>query len=135
MTTKAEKALENINKGLEAEVEGIASLEEIAATNDVEYKYIKDAWGPGKGIRLQSLTAGDFIEWNEANESEAKRTAGLRLIIKSSVDADGKLMMTDKHLGMLRNKSHRLTENIIWEILTLNGMKLKRPAGEEIKKD
>lgn len=129
---EAKKELENINKGIVAESADLLSVEDIANSNDVEYKIIT-AWD-GKKVRIQSLTAGDLIEWSEANEGEAKRTAGLRLIVKSMVDGAGQQLMNDKHLGMLRRKSHRITEDIVKAILQLNGIRTKQQM-EEAKKD
>ena len=102
-------------------VDKILSVDEFLAQNDVEYATVP-SFKAGEFLRISSLTAGDLIEWSEANETEAKRTAGLRLITKSIVDKDGTHIGTDKHIPMLRAKSHRLTENIVKAILKLNGM-------------
>jgi hypothetical protein len=88
----------------------------------------------GQVFVIQSLTAGDLIEWSEASEgSEQKRLAGLRLIIKSVVDgepgtdpgAQGKVLMDESHLGLLKKKSHKKTEAVVKAILKLNGMRVK----------
>lgn len=100
--------------------------------DDTEYAEIpglKD----GQVVRIKSLTAGDIIEWSEASEGEAKRTAGLRLIIRSVVDAEGKLLMDDTYISTLRKKSHKITERIVREILRHNGMQVKQQ--EDVKKD
>ena len=91
-----------------------------------------EGFTPGKFIRIGSLTAGDLIEWTEANEGEAKRTAGLRLITKSIVDSNGNRIGTVRDIPKLREKSHAITERIVRGILKLNGMRVK---GEEIKND
>src|SRR5262245_13876768 len=82
------------------------SMEDMLAEPDVEYATV-----PGWNglIRIGSLTAGDMIEWTEANQGEAKRTAGLRLIVKSIVNSEGRRIGTDKHLPLLRTKSHKVT--------------------------
>lgn len=90
---------------------------------------------------LASVTSGDMIEWSEANETEAKRTAGLRLIVKSVVDgepgiddgATGKRIMDDTHIAVLRNLQHKTTESVVKAILKLNGMTPKAEA--DAKKD
>jgi hypothetical protein len=105
------------------------TMDEMLAASDVEYAVI-DGWSGS--IRIGSLTAGDMIEWSEANEGEAKRTAGLRLIVKSIVNSKGERIGNDKHIAMLRNKSHKVTEKIVREILRLNGMNTKV---DEPKKD
>ena len=110
----------------------IVSIADIEADDDVEYATIP-AFKEGEFFRIKSLTAGDMIEWSEANEGEAKRTAGLRLIIKSLVDEDGKRIANDSHLALFRKKSHKRTEDIVKAILKLNGMNVK--GAEEAKKD
>jgi hypothetical protein len=102
----------------------ILSIDDIEASVDVEYALV-DGFKPGEKFRIQSLTAGDLIEWSEANEGEAKRTAGLRLIVKSLVDTDGKRIAGDKHIELFRKKSHKVTERIVKDILKLNDMKVK----------
>jgi len=106
------------------------TMDEMLAAPDVEYAVIE---GWNGQIRIGSLTAGDMIEWSEANEGEAKRTAGLRLIVKSIVNSQGTRIGTEKHIATLRTKSHKVTEKIVREILKLNGMNVK--VGEEPKKD
>jgi hypothetical protein len=90
---------------------------------------------PGQVFVLQSLNAGDLIEWSEANE-EAKRTAGLRLIVKSVVDgepgkdegAKGMRIMDDTHIALLRKLPHKATESVVRAVLKLNGMKVTGEA-------
>lgn len=89
---------------------------------------------PNQEVVLASVTAGDMIEWSEANSGEAKRTAGLRLIVKSVVDGEpgvdegvkGARLMDDTHIAMLRKLPHRITENIVKAILKLNGLETKK---------
>ena len=106
------------------------SMDDVLAAPDVEYTTIE---GWNGLIRIGSLTAGDMIEWTEANEGEAKRTAGLRLIVKSVVNSNGDRIGTDKHIPMLRAKSHKMTERIVREILKLNGMNVRQE--EKAKND
>lgn len=107
------------------------SAEEVLAAPDIEYDTVPGF--DGRQFRIKSLTAGDMIEWSEANEGEAKRTAGLRLIVKSVVNSKGEVIFGDKHIAMLRAKSHKATENIVKGILRLNGMRV--PGLDEPKKD
>ncbi len=60
----------------------IDSMADILDAKDVEYATI-EGFTKDKPFRIGTLSAGDLIEWSEANEGEAKRTAGLRLICKS----------------------------------------------------
>jgi len=108
-----------------SENQKVLSMDDIMKADDVEYATIP-GFKDGEVFRIQSLTAGDLIEWSEANEGEAKRTAGLRLITKSLVDADGKSIANDSHIAVLRRKSHKVTERIVKQILELNGMNVKQ---------
>jgi hypothetical protein len=108
-----------------ADIKVFETMDEILSAPDVEFATIE---GWDGNIRIGSLTAGDMIEWSEANEGEAKRTAGLRLIVKSIVNSQGHRIGTDKHIPLLRQKSHKVTEKIVREILKLNGMNTKADA-------
>jgi hypothetical protein len=100
------------------------TVDDMLAAEDVEYTTVPGWSGT---IRIGSLTAGDMIEWSEANEGEAKRTAGLRLIVKSLVNSDGKRIGQDRHIPQLRAKSHKVTESIVKAILKLNGFDVPTP--------
>ena len=111
------------------------SMEEILASgaSDAEYAEV-DGFKPGERVRIGSVTAGDMIVWSEANEGEAKKTAGLRLICKSLVNADGvRYADDDKNIAKFRVMRHKETERIVKEILKLNGMNVK--AEEKAKND
>ncbi len=105
-----------------ADADKILSLDEILKSDEVEYDTVP-GFKDGEIIRIGSLTAGDLIEWSEANEGEAKRTAGLRLIVKSLVDADGNRIANDKHIASFRKFNHKKTEEIVKAILKLNGLR------------
>jgi hypothetical protein len=114
----------------------IDSMEEILSSDDVEYRTI-EGFVKGKPFRIGSLSAGDLIEWSEANEGEAKRTAGLRLICKSLVSSEetgSKRFAADpKNIAVFRLKSHKVTQRIVKEILDLNGLVAKE--NEKAKND
>lgn len=118
------------------DVKVYSSLDDIFSNGatDVEYAYV-DGFKPGHKFRIGSVTAGDMIEWSEANEGEAKKTAGLRLITKSVVDDKGnRILDDDKNIPKLRAMRHKDTERIVKAILVLNGMNVKSPE-TEAKKD
>lgn len=117
-----------------AQDEIYSSVDEMVAdgASTVEFAVI-DGFKPGKKIRIGSVNAGDMIEWSEANEGEAKRTAGLRLIQKSLVNASGDRISTDRDLIKFRTMRHNITERIVKEILKLNGMSVK--TDDAAKKD
>lgn len=114
------------------------SIEEIEAAakgKDVEYRMI-DGYQPGEKFRIGSLSAGDLIVWSEANEGEAKRTAGLRLICQSLVGPEPenkRYAADDKYIQFFRARSHKTTERIVEDILDLNGLRAKQQA--DAKKD
>lgn len=112
------------------------SLDELESADiGVEYAAI-DGFKSGEKFRIGSLTAGDMIEWSEASEGEAKRTAGLRLIAKSLVgpEPENRRYADDaKSIPRLRARKHKDVERIVKEILKLNGMNIK--ANEAAKND
>jgi hypothetical protein len=114
--------------------EKVLSLDEMVADSPTEYATIP-GFKTGTTIRIGSLDAGEMIEWSEANEGEAKRNAGLRLIAKSLVDKDGKFQITpgdEKAVGravqQLKKVQHKKAEEVVKAVLKLNGM---RVAGEK----
>lgn len=104
------------------------SVEEMLkdGASEVKYASIGGFKDGGPKIRIGSVSAGDMIEWSEANEGEAKRTAGLRLITKSLVNDAGIRISSDKDIKHLREMRHDVTERIVKEILKLNGMTTKQ---------
>lgn len=112
------------------------SMDEIEIEGQqIEYALI-DGFKPGQKFRIGSVTAGDIIEWTEANEGEAKKTAGLRLICKSLVgpEPENKRYADDpKNIAKFRKFQHKIAERIVGDIIKLNGMTLKAEAAA--KKD
>jgi hypothetical protein len=117
----------------------VVSRNEFLAEDTTFYKKIP-GFKPDTLFCLRSVSAGAIIEWQEANE-EAKRTAGLRLIIAALVDgepgvdegASGMPLLTDKDLPMLRSKAHKITEGIVKEIIDMNAMQVVGAKKEESK--
>lgn len=112
-----------------------ASMDDLQEMDSVEYAMIPGLV-PGKTLRIGSLTAGDLIEWSEANEGEAKRTAGLRLICKSLVGpapSNIRYAVDFSNVAKFRAYRHNATERIVKEILKLNGMTVK--GDKEAKND
>jgi hypothetical protein len=113
-----------------------ASMDDIlgSGSTDVEYAEI-DGFKPGEKIRIGSVTAGDIIMWSEANEGEAKRTAGLRLITRSLVGPEpSNIRYADspENIPKFRAMRHNVTNRIVKAILKLNEMNVK---GEDTKND
>jgi hypothetical protein len=106
------------------EEEVVDSMTDILSADEIEYAVIP-GFKPGQKLRIGSLSAGDMIEWSEANEGEAKRTAGLRLICKSLVGPapDNKRYAEDpKNIAVFRMKNHKATEEVVKAIIKLNGL-------------
>jgi hypothetical protein len=102
------------------------SMDEILAVDDIQYA---DVEAFGGLIRIGSLSAGDMIDWIEANEDPAKkRIAGINLIVKSLVDETGARIGRDENTEVLKKKDNRTLGKIVNTILELNGMKPKAAA-------
>lgn len=116
------------------------SLDELIASGvtDVEYKTI-DGFAPGSPqLRIGSVTSGEIIEWQEASDGDAKRTAGLRLICRSLVGpepgnrryaADPHLI--DNYIRQLKAVRTNVTERILKAIIDLNEMTAKDSAAKK----
>lgn len=108
----------------------VESMDEIFGTNDVEYNVI-DAWG--KKVRVVSMSAEDFIEWNEASTDAAKKTSGIRLFLKCIVNAKGERIGTLKHMEQLKKKSVREIIKVVQVILKVNGLEVKPDKSTEVE--
>lgn len=98
------------------------SAEDILDADDVKYMEV-EAWGGV--VRLGTLTAGDVMEFIESNEGPSKRSAGLRLIIKSLVDADGNRIGRPEMMDRFRKKNAQVVNMLVEKILILNGLSAK----------
>jgi len=97
----------------------VLSVEEMMAADDIEYTEVEAFGGI---VRLGSIDAGSMIEFVESNEGPAKRTAGLRLIIKSLVDGNGARIGKEEHLQSWMKRSQKTCNRLVDEILKLNGL-------------
>jgi hypothetical protein len=101
--------------------ERFLSLDEILAKSDTQYEVLDvPQWG-GK-IRIGSLPGDEFVEWTEANEGEAKKTAGARIILKSLVDANGTRIGDLKKLEQMKKRDTSVINYVVQKILLLNGV-------------
>ena len=64
----------------------------------------------------------DMIDWQEANDSPAKKTAALRLVIRSLVDKDGNRIGKDEHVLTFQKKNTKIIERLVKAIMELNGL-------------
>ena len=110
----------------------IASFDEIAQADDTEYAEVE---AYGTTVRIGSLNSVDMIEWAEAKD-EGRMAAGLRLIVKSLVDAEGNRVPKDKFEALLASfklKNARSNTKVINAALKLNGFgadEAKNDSGE-----
>jgi hypothetical protein len=103
----------------------VLSVDEMLAADDVQYDEI-EAWSGT--VRIRSLSAGDMIEWVESQNSPSAKTAGLSLIVKSLVDANGVRIGRPEHLELFKAKDARITGRIVQAILALNGLGIAKVA-------
>lgn len=107
------------------------SLDDMLATPDVEYREVRmPEWGGV--LYIGSVSAADVIDWQESSEGEAKKTAGIRLIVKSLVNKEafegspgGARIGSDKHIAQLKQKAFKNIEKVVKQIIELNGMDAK----------
>ena len=112
----------NKPNGKEEAEEVLSSLDQIVDTVDIEFKTIHvPKWK--MSIRIGSLSAEDLISFVETNEQpKAKRTAGIRLLVKSMVDTDGNRIGRDTDIAILQRKNHQIVTSLIDEVMKLNGL-------------
>ena len=105
----------------------VLNFEDIVETKtDVQFAEIPvPEWKTKDGkesLRIGSLTGEDMIEWTEANEGPAKKTAGIRLIIRSLVDDQGNRIGQDTMIQPLLKRNSAVLNRIVRAVLKLNGM-------------
>ena len=103
----------------------LLSIEEIDGVDDTAYVEVDVPEWKGT-IRFGSLPAGAMIEWVESNDGPAKRTAGIRLLIRSLVDMDGKRIGTDKHIEIFKKRDARVCNRLLDVVLEMNGLSAKK---------
>lgn len=99
------------------------TIDDFTTPSAVEYAMVPNAI-KGKDVWIQSLPAGDMIDFRETIDGPAKKTATLRLIIKSIVNnpTEGKRLLKDEHISMLRQLQEREIQPVGKAILKLNGL-------------
>ena len=96
------------------------SIDDIIGAEDTEFAEV-EAWGGV--IRLGSLDAGTMLDFVASNENKAaQRNAGLRLLVNSLVDSNGKRIGTTQHIEALRKKHAGKINKVVEQILILNGL-------------
>lgn len=114
----------------------IMSVSEMLDASDIEYREIPTWMVKDKAtgemvqgyVRIRSLSAEEVVEWRETIDGPAKRTAAIRLLVDSLVDADGRSIGTAKDYEAFRKKSNAVIERILQEVVKLNGLTAKQEA-------
>lgn len=73
-------------------------------------------------LRFGSLNAEEMIEFVEANEGIAKRTASVRLVQKSLINEKLERIGDDKMLQRLMKKDAKIINRLASRLLVLNGL-------------
>lgn len=108
----------------------LLSLDDMLSAEDIQYVEVPTPeWG-GK-VRLGSLSAGEMMTFIETSEGPERQTSGLRLIVRSLVDADGNRIGSDKYLESFKKKDAKVINRLVKAILELNGMDVKAQAAEK----
>ncbi len=97
----------------------VLSIEEMLAADDIVFTEV-EAWGGL--VRLGSLDAGTMIDFVEMNEGPGKKTATLRILLKSLVDKDGNRIGRDDMMNGFKKKSQKTINELGDAILELNGL-------------
>ncbi len=99
------------------------TIDDILVPSAIEYMMVPGAI-KGKDVWIQSLPAGDMMDFRDTIDGPAKKTAALRLIIKSIVNnpTEGKRMLKDEHISFLRKLQEREIHALGKAILKLNGL-------------
>jgi hypothetical protein len=119
----------------------VLSMEEILAAEPELARY-KDIPVPElkASIRIGLISAGDYIEWEQANTGIAGRTAGLRLLLRSIVNPDGSRAANNQNIEALVKQWNKMpvgvVSKLVREVMRFNEMlkpefdKSKNVSGE-----
>jgi len=110
----------------------ILSIDEMFAVDDTQFEVIDIPEWRG-AIRIGSLRAGQMLEWVEANSGEAKKNAGLRLIVDSLVDDAGVRIGKKEHIQKFKDRDHAVVTRIVERILDLNKMNVVKKQQADAK--
>ena len=109
------------------QVRKVLTLDDIFEVKDTRYLEI-DVPEWGGSIRVAALSAGEMIDFVDSNDGPAKRTSGIRLIIASLVDEDGKRVGKPEMMDKFKKRDSRVMGRIVDEIMKLNDMHLTEAA-------
>jgi hypothetical protein len=113
-----------------------ASFDEILNAKGTQYDTIE---AYGIVLRLGSLSSADMLEWlSENNDSAKKERAGLRILVKALVDADGKRVPDndrERFVDSFANKDNAENGRVIKKVLEMNGLRQPEKTIEAVKND
>lgn len=95
------------------------------ATGGIKYEEIPAYGGT---LRIGSLSSKDLGDWVDANQADRK-DSGLRLIVRSVVDADGNRVPEEQlaeFVEAFRAKDAKENERVIKRILDFNDLSVKK---------
>lgn len=118
----------------------VASLEQLLGANDTKYAHVE---AYGVRVRIGSLSSEDMIEWLEANDDKSKsKFAGIRMIVKSFVDAEGKRLANvedpaqfEKYIEQFSKKDATSNGKVVKAVLELNGIRTPKAVADALKND
>jgi len=112
-----------------SETKKVASFDEIIKGKGTKYDTI-DAYD--LTIRLGSLSSADLLEWMGENEdSEKQKVAGLRILVKALVDAEGNRIPEEereKYVELFRHKDNADNNRVIHKVLEMHGLRKPVPG-------
>lgn len=108
------------NPEMAKELRGLLGIEDIRDATDTVYETLEVPEWNGS-IRIGTLDAGTMIEHVKANEGPAKFTAGIRMLIESLVDGEGRRIGKPEHQQIFMKKNAVVVNRIADSILKLNG--------------
>lgn len=120
----------------------VISIKDFLEAKDVRYAaFDLTPWGIDGELKLGSLSAGDLLEWTEANEplaedakpeekkaqKERRRVAMIMLLAKSLCNEDGsRAADADELIKALQKRDHKLVNDAVGKVLELNELGKKK---------
>lgn len=118
----------------------VLSFEELVADPDLTFEIVKTRRG---SVRIGSVCSADILAWMDDNENKERgKFSGLRLLVKSLVNPDGKRIgeglpeaekraAEDAALERLKQRDSTENSKLVQACLVLNGLRprAKSPNG------
>ncbi len=75
-------------------------------------------------VKMKQLTSDEVIDVREklkTNEEEGKKSFGLSLVVLSVVDDEGKTVLSDEDINLLKESRNDLVDELVGKALEING--------------